>query len=393
MKRIALALVTITTVFCMSACSDSSNVEDKSIITGVANNSSSSSSDISYGGYNSDLPLAGKPTDNEYESDSNDETTDISDTDDMENNNDGADDIESNTAGNNAESNETEDNIVLAEDKLVYKCDITVETLDFDESYSKLQSLMKKYNCIIASETFGDDNASYMSSSYYTTDTYKTGRVDTVVIRVPSKNYKDFISEYGDLGNIISKNQTIDNITQQYYDTTSQVNGLKEEMKRLEGMLSEASDISDMITINKEITDLQSQINRLTTQIRTMDADVAYSYVTLDLKEVVEYTDVKDPVKHNTFLDRLKNQFKDTWKGFLEFLEGLLFTVISLLPAIVILGVIYIIVRITCKDKIRAWKENRKQQKEMINNLLKYDANKDSKVDANGREHDDKKEI
>lgn len=294
---------------------------------------------------------------------------------------------------NKIDNNDKASNIILAEDKLVYRCTVDIETLNFDESYSSLQELMSEYNCIVESEDFGDDSVSYFYTNYYSSDKYISGKTDTIIIRVPSDNYKNFVNDYGKLGNIVSKNQTVENITQKYYDTTSQVNGLKEQMARLEGMLEQATEIEDMITINKEITDLQSQINSLTTQIITMDTDVAYSYVTLTLEEVVEYTDMESPVKTNTFVDRLKNQCIDTWKGFLQFLENLIFAIISLIPAIVILGVIYIIIRITCKAKIKAWKEKRKQQKETINNLLKYDSNKNEQVDTNVREHDNKKEI
>ncbi len=298
-----------------------------------------------------------------------------------------------NETSDNSYYNSDTSNIVLAEDKLVYRCSVDIETLDFDESYSALQELMSEYNCIVESENFGDDSISYFYTNYYSSDKYVSGKTDTIVIRVPSDNYKSFINDYGKLGNIVSKNQTVENITQKYYDTTSQVNGLKEQMRRLESMLEQATDIDDMIAINKEITDLQSQINSLTTQIITMDTDVAYSYITLTLKEVVEYTDIDSPVKTNTFIDRLKNQCIDTWEGFLQFLENLIFAIIGLIPAIVILGVLYVIIRVTCKDKIKTWKEKRKQQKEMINNLLKYDSNKDEQVDTDVKVQDDNKEI
>lgn len=289
-------------------------------------------------------------------------------------------DIETTSNVNNNSNN----NIIIAEDKLVYKCNVDIETLDFDKSYNLLHEIMTKYNCIISSERFSDDSVSYFHTGYnYNYDNFKAGRVDEIVIRVPSANYKDFVSEYGVLGNVTSKSQTVDNITQEYYDTTSQVEGLKAQMERLEIMLAQATEVEDMITINQAITELQYEINQLTTYIRTMDSDVAYSYVTLTLKEVLEYSEVEQPVKNNTFIDRLKNQCINTWEGFLEFLEDLLFAVIGLIPAILILGVVYVIVRITCKNKIKAWKEKRKLRKTSgyssvneLNALLNYDETK-----------------
>lgn len=371
-KKITALLIALTTVMSLTACSGGSSSSST-----VNSTSGSTSSDIAYStndsyGFSS-----------EYKG-SSDETYDYEET--VENNDyNEADkeDIESENIDNTT-NNSSNSNIVLVEDKLVYKCYVDIETLDFDKSYAALQDMMEKYNCVISSETFGDESISYFYDSYYSSSSkYKTGRTDEIVIRVPSANYKSFISEYGELGNVTSKTQTVDNITQEYYDTTSQVEGLKAEMERLEIMMSQATEIEDMITINQAITELQSEINSLTTYIRTMDSDVAYSYVTMSLREVLEYSEVEQPVKKNTFIDRLKNQCVDTWKGFLNFLENLLFTIIGLIPAIVIIGIIVIIIKLTCRNKIKTWKENRKLRRTSgdssineLNTLLKYDENK-----------------
>lgn len=368
-KRLAALLITLTTVMSLTACSGGSSTS-----SAVNSTSGSTSSDIAYStndsyGFSSEY----KGSSDDYE-----ETVETDNYNEVDKENTESENTDNKT------NNNSNSNIVLVEDKLVYKCYVDIETLDFDKSYAALQDMMEKYNCVISSETFGDESISYFYDSYYSSSNkYKTGRTDEIVIRVPSANYKNFISEYGELGNVTSKTQTVDNITQEYYDTTSQVDGLKAEMERLEIMMSQATEIEDMITINQAITELQSEINSLTTYIRTMDSDVAYSYVTMSLREVLEYSEVEQPVKKNTFIDRLKNQCVDTWKGFLNFLENLLFTIIGLIPAIVIIGIIVIIIKITCKNKIKTWKENRKLRRTSgdssineLNTLLKYDENK-----------------
>lgn len=375
-KRLIALFITLTTVMSLTACSGGSSTSSTiSSASGSASSDTMYSTNSNYGISSEYKSSSDEMYDYDYEYNEEAVTTDDyteSNTENVENEN------------INNTINNTSSNIVLVEDKLVYKCYVDIETLDFDKSYSALQDMMEKYNCVISSETFGDESISYFYDSYYSSSSkYKTGRTDEIVIRVPSANYKSFISEYGELGNVTSKTQTVDNITQEYYDTTSQVEGLKAEMERLEIMMSQATEIEDMITINQAITELQSEINSLTTYIRTMDSDVAYSYVTMSLREVLEYSEVEQPVKKNTFIDRLKNQCVDTWKGFLNFLENLLFTIIGLIPAIVIIGIIVIIIKLTCRNKIKTWKENRKLRRTSgdssineLNTLLKYDENK-----------------
>ena len=373
-KKLILIVASMITIMSTAGCSgssastmitSSSDYKDESVASDTYENSGNTSGFQDY----TDNDIANDAESSESDNDSNNEGSD-SDSDD-------------NSNIDNAKNN-TNNDVKLYESKLVYRCEMTIETLDYDKSYSELQKLMEKYSCIIESERFGDDSLSYLYDGYRTEyNGYKNGRQDEIIIRVPSEKYKEFLNEYNSLGNITSKTQSVDNITQEYYDTTSQVKGLKEEMKRLEEMLNQATDIKDMVTINSQITDLQSEINSLTTQIRTMDNDVAYSYVTLTLKEVLEYTEEDTPVKTNKFIDRLKNQCVDTWKGFLKFLENLLFFVISIIPAVIIIGIIIIIIKITCKEKIKTWKENRKLRKvsdngsiSELSTLLKYDENK-----------------
>lgn len=383
-RRISTLLIVLTFMMCLTACGGGSPTNR---VAGSTTESASYDSNYSTTS-NYGISSKYKSASDEMYGYSEEEVVVTNDTYTESN----AESIE-NESINNID-NSTNSNIVLVEDKLVYRCYVDIETLDFDKSYETLQNMMQKYNCVVSSETFGDKSISYFyDSNYPSSSRYKNGRTDEIIIRVPSANYKAFVSEYGELGNVTSKTQTVDNITQEYYDTTSQVEGLKAEMERLEDMMSQATEIEDMITINQAITELQSEINSLTTYIRTMDSDVAYSYVTMSIREVLEYSEVEQVVKKNTFIDRLKNQCIDTWKGFLDFLENLLFAIIGLIPAIVILGVIYVVIRITCKDKIKAWKEKRKQQKEMINSLLKYDSNKNEQVDTNVKEQDDNKEI
>ena len=88
--------------------------------------------------------------------------------------------------------NTTNSDVELVESKLIYKCKLNVETLDYDASYTKLQELIDKYDCFIESENYTDNNYEYYSYR----DGYKKARENTIVIRIPSENYSDFLNEY-----------------------------------------------------------------------------------------------------------------------------------------------------------------------------------------------------
>lgn len=90
-----------------------------------------------------------------------------------------------------------------------------------------------------------------------------------------------------------------------------------------------------------------------------MDTDVAYSYVNINLTEVMEYRQ-DDSTMKNTFLTRLKKTFVSTWTGFLKFLEVALFMVIHLIPYAILAALVYLLI---CKP-LKKWKQKRRQKKE-----------------------------
>lgn len=250
-----------------------------------------------------------------------------------------------------AETYESKDfSTTLYEDKLIYRCNIDVETKSYDECYQALQSLITKYNCILASENYSDNKSSY-DYYRYTNGQYIKSRQNTIVIRVPSKNYKDFVNESGDIGNITYKQSEVENITQQYYDTTAEVKGLQSQLNRLLIMMNNTTEVSDMIEINREITDVQNQINKLETKIRTMDMDTTYSYVTITITEVATYTEVTE-LEEDTFFTRLRDTVLDSWESFLSLCEGTLFLIIRILPTAAVLIAIIILIKVIFKKQL-----------------------------------------
>jgi short subunit fatty acids transporter len=82
-----------------------------------------------------------------------------------------------------------------------------------------------------------------------------------------------------------------------------------------------------------------------------MDMDTTYSYVTIEIVEVVEYTEGETPIKTNTFVDRLKNQIVNTWENVLDSLESLLFSLIAAIPVLIILMIVVVVFKIVKKKR------------------------------------------
>ncbi|MGN0160322.1 MAG: DUF4349 domain-containing protein [Lachnospiraceae bacterium] len=248
----------------------------------------------------------------------------------------------------NTEGTASDSPVLLSQEKMIYRTNITAETLTFDETYAGLKQLLSRYDCIIANENVTNAGNSYMYSGYKNSrNGYTTERECYIEIRVPVENYKNLLENVEALGNVTSKNSNATNITRSYYDTQAELRAYEDEYIQLEKLMATATLMEDILEITDQMTMVRSQINRLKSNLTTMDMDVAYSYINLTLTEVVEYTQPEVVRPTLTFWDRFVHNFEDSYTGFLEFLEEFLFFIIRILPYVILAGILYFIYRKT----------------------------------------------
>lgn len=219
---------------------------------------------------------------------------------------------------------------------LVYSCDMSIDVLEFDDSVNKLHDLINRYKGFIENETYSDGGN---TSKWQYNDEQKWKTLSTV-IRIPSASYDDFCKEAENIGDMRRKNASVQNLTTEYSDLKTTLTIYEAKEKRYLDLLADMKNESDAIAVENKLTQIQVEIARLKTRMNNIENDVAYSYINLTVNEVREYTE--DPVieKTDTFGQRLMNTVSRTWRGFLEFLEELLFLIIRLLPYLLLLGIV-----------------------------------------------------
>ncbi|MBQ8920714.1 MAG: DUF4349 domain-containing protein [Oscillospiraceae bacterium] len=245
------------------------------------------------------------------------------------------------------------DAVTINPQMLVYSCDMSIDVLEFDASVEKLHDLIGKYQGFIEHENYSDGGS---TTQWRYTDDQKWKTLNAV-IRVPSASYDNFCKDAEQIGDMRKKNAAVQNLTAEYTDLNTTLSIYEAKEKRYIEILSELTSESDAIAVENELTEIQIEIARIKTRMNNIENDVAYSYINLTLNEVREYAEEPVIEETDTFGKRLKNTLSRTWSGFLEFLEGMLFGIISLLPylILIVLGVIVIlIIRKIMKRKKKA---------------------------------------
>lgn len=260
------------------------------------------------------------------------------------------------------ESHENTSEITLSQEKLIYTCNLSIETTTYDDTLQKIEELIADYDGIIQSK-YENDNA----SNWYYDDYYKrNGTLNcTLMLRIPSSKYSEFTKSIGNIGGKIrSKDETVDNISQQYFDTEIKIASLEKQENKLLELMDKATTIEELIQIEARLSEIDAELMKYKTEMKYMDLDVAYSYVNIELKEVLEYTEDNTGRKTNTFFDRLLNTLEDTIKYLGQNMEGLLFTIILISPYIILIVVIVTVYNKFFKKKVKALKDKRDKKRQ-----------------------------
>ncbi len=272
-----------------------------------------------------------------------------------------ADNINADVAGNNGgyelpedildndSSLPKENNTKNQNEKLVYRCQVSIETTNYPETIKVIKEQINKFDGILEYEK-ETDNAYH----WYYSDYEKTNGTlfNQLRIRIPTNKYEEFLTSVEGQGKVTGKEINVENISKQYFETEAVIESLEIQEDRLLSMMDKAETIQDMVTIEQRLTDVQMQLNKYNTLLSTMDTDVQYSTITLEVTEVMEYSPAINPHKTNKFVDRLKNTIIDSWSSLWALLEGLLFLIIRFIPFGLVFALIAVpIILIVSKHK------------------------------------------
>lgn len=244
--------------------------------------------------------------------------------------------------------------IKLVEEKLVYRCQLDIETKNYAEDKENLMKLISEYEGIIQNSNEYDSDDYWYSSDHVKTRGTKTLNLQ---VRIPSEKYKEFIGTVGTIGKVKRNSQQVDNISYDYYNTQADIEQLKIQEQRLLEMMEQAYTIEDMITVEDRLSEVQNELSKLQTKLVGLDTDVAYSYVDIELEEVFEYsaTEVEKP----GFFKRLGKEIVDGFKAMIQIFEDIILFVVGAVPRLIPFAVLgFIVYKI-----IKVYRRNHKPRK------------------------------
>ena len=172
-----------------------------------------------------------------------------------------------------------------------------------------------------------------------------------LMVRIPSENLDQFISQVGDNANITSTSEETENVTLTYVSTQSRVQALETEQKRLLELLEGAETMEDLLTIEARLTEVRWELENYASQLRVLDNQVTYSTVYLDIREVDKPTVVAERTVWQKIGDGFSENAGDMWNGLVNFFIWIITVIPYLIPLALIAGAVILVIKLGKKLK------------------------------------------
>lgn len=211
--------------------------------------------------------------------------------------------------------------------KIVQNMDMSVEVKDIGKSMDKITDVVKSVGGYI------------VSSSTTTNEDNFTGNI---VIKVPADKLISSAKKIGDLGQIRRRGITSEDVTQEYYDSQARLKVMQKKEERLISFMDQAKKVEELIALENELTNVRSEIEVLQGRINFLNNSTTYSQIAIELIQGKAEKIVAP-----------KGTVSKAWEGLVSsinnlgaFFNWLFIAIVTLIPYILIFGIIYWIYRV-----------------------------------------------
>ena len=242
---------------------------------------------------------------------------------------------------------EAGESIADTEQKLIKTVRMDVETEDLEALLPQISRQISEMGGYVENQEL------YNGSAY---SSYRS-RSASLTVRIPADRLNGFVEDVKGVSNVVTYNESTENVTLTYVATESRMKALEVEQERLLELLSKAENMSDLLEIEARLTDVRYELESVTSQLRVLSNKVDYATVYLYISQVRIYTETEP----QTVWQRIGSGFKENIHDMGENLTDFFVWVVTYSPQL-ILWVLVITVAVKVLRKAVAKKAKKEEQ-------------------------------
>lgn len=137
----------------------------------------------------------------------------------------------------------------------------------------------------------------------------------TLTLHIPSDRFDQALGDLSELGEVVSRDQAADDVTEQVVDLKSRVATQRASVDRVRALLARAGSVDEIVRIEQEVTAREAELESLTQRQQALAGQVAMSTVTIKISK----TDVAPaPPKKEEEASGFLAGLSDGWGAFLD---------------------------------------------------------------------------
>ena len=217
----------------------------------------------------------------------------------------------------------------VPERKIVYRADLTIETMDLVGTREKILNLMETENGILE---YNEQN----EQQFY------------LSLKIPAEKFEEFLNEAKAVGRVIYSSISANDVTEQYIDTETRLASKRALLEKYQSYLPQAKDLKEILEVEAQINSVTTELEQWEGRLQRLEKEVAYSSVSVRLK-LPTYVEKEDDAK--TIADLFLSIGKNLRIAFAYIALGLIYIAAVGGPFIAAVVIIALCIRIARRKK------------------------------------------
>ena len=214
--------------------------------------------------------------------------------------------------------------------QLIHSGDVTLEVGNYDVFYQKIEKM--------TAEAGGYVESSYSGKSPFYENNKLVGSQlsGSLVLRIPSVQFKAMFDQVKTLGVLQSSQQNVQDVTTQITDMNANIQNLKVRETRLRELMQQAKNVMEVMAVETELSNVRTQIDSIEAQLKQQMNQVSLSTLYVNVQEKPEIGGQFQKIDGNLF-ERAKQALIGNINRGVILLEVLLIALVAWSPVILVL--------------------------------------------------------